>query len=330
MKVFLTGSTGFVGLNILTELVEQGHEPHLYIRPSSSRDHIGKFDVVIHEGELDDLAAMTSAMQGMDAVIHTAGDTSCFARDCDRLHQVNVVGTKNIVDAAISCGVKRLVYTSTTSTIGASDDESVQADESTTLTGFRAESPYAKTKQLAELEVQRAHDNGIESIILNPAEIVGAFDLNFQWGRLVMAVFANQVPFIPPGGGSFCAAKDVAKAHVSALTQGVSGECYLLAGDDCSYVDFLNTIAELMDKSYDQPAHTFEQVYESEVKKEQFYPEHGEDSMVEPYRMRVFSGFYYFSSAKAEKALGYRSATLKDMLGECISWYRSNGILPPG
>lgn len=329
MKVFLTGATGFVGLNILTALLEHGHEVHLYARASSNRQHIEQFNATIHEGELDDLPRLKSVMSGMDAVIHTAGNTSCFAREYDALYQANVVGTKNIVDAALASGIKRLVYTSTTSTIGASDDRQVRADENTGLHGFRAKSPYALTKGLAEQEILRAHAAGLESIILNPAEIIGAFDHNFQWGRLVMAVFANQVPFLPPGGGSFCAAKDVAEAHVAALTQGQSGERYILGGDDRDYLAMLDIISDKLGKSFDKPGNNYQWLYFTQWCKEKFYPLLGKESMVEPYRMKVFAGFYFFDSQKAEKALGYHTAKLEDMLTDTIAWYRNNGILPP-
>ena len=323
MKVFLTGSTGFVGLNILSSLQDAGHEVHLYVRAGSKRDYIERFDAHLHEGELDDLATMTQAMQGMDAVIHTAGNTSCLERDYDILYQVNVVGTKNIVDAALANGVKRLVYTSTTSTIGGSDSQLTPVAEDAELTGFRADSPYGRTKVLAEQEVMRAHQNGIHSIILNPAEIIGAFDHNFQWGRLIMAVDANQVPFVPRGSGSFCSAKAVGDAHVAALTLGCSGERYILAGDDQKYSTFLALISTLLGKTFDEPTLDHDRLYNELVQKEL----DGEDALIEAYRFRVFSGDYFYDCQKACQALNFEVVKLEDMLREAIAWYRDNGFL---
>ena len=328
MKIMLTGSTGFVGLNTLSALLEQGHEVHLYVRSSSSRKHIQKFDVEIHEGELDDLTQLKSAMLGLDAVIHTAGDTSCFERDYAKLYQVNVIGTRNIVDAALSTGIKRLVYTSTTSTLGSSNGNRKIEDENSKLRGFRAKSPYGRTKLLAEKEILRAHKNGIKAIILNPSEIIGAYDHNFQWGRLVMAVFANQVPFLPPGGGSFCSAKNVANAHVAALTEGRSGERYILAGDHRDYLSMLEIISNKLGRDYDRPKKHYMIFYLFEWLKDKFYPLLGKDFIVEPYRIRVFSKYYLYETQKAQKELGYQIMTLENMLNDCIDWYKENGILP--
>jgi dihydroflavonol-4-reductase len=324
----LTGSTGFVGLNTLSALLEQGHDVHLYVRSSSSRKYIEKFDVEIHEGELDDLAQLKSVMSGLDAVIHTAGDTSCFERDYDKLYQVNVIGTRNVVDAALSTGIKRLVYTSTTSTLGSSKGNSKIEDEKSKLRGFRAKSPYGRTKLLAEEEILRAHEGGIEAIILNPAEIIGAYDHNFQWGRLVMAVFANQVPFLPPGGGSFCSAKDVANAHVAALTKGHSGERYILAGDNRDYLCMLEIISDKLGRNYDRPKKNYMLFYMFEWLKDKFYPLLGKEFMVEPYRVKIFSKHYFYDAQKAQKELGYQTMTLENMINDSINWYKKNGILP--
>jgi len=328
MKVFLTGSTGFVGLNTLEALITQGHDVHLYVRASSSRQYIEKFDAQVHEGELGDLDTMKTAMEGMDAIIHTAGNTSCFERDYDTLYKVNVVGTKTIVDAALSTGVKRLIYTSTTSTIGGSVSSENIADENTALTGFRAKSPYGRTKVLAEEEIARAYANGIETIILNPAEIIGAYDHNFQWGRLVMAVFANQVPFLPPGGGSFCSAEDVANAHVAALTQGQAGQRYILAGDNCDYLSMLELIEKKLGVEFDRPTISYRLLYWKERVKEKLYPFFGKESLIEPYRLRIFGGHYFYSSKKVEEALNYQTGKLEDMLTQSIDWYKKNSILP--
>ena len=199
MKVFVTGGNGFVGLNVVSALVSSGHEVVAVVRPESNTTYLEPFGVRIVRGDLDNIAALTDAMRGADAVIHTAGNTSCNWRDLPQLEAVNVRGTHNVVEAALAAGVGRLVYTSTTSTIGAYDDESRVADETVPLSGYRARSPYAVTKRKAEETVLAAGARGLETVILNPAEVVGRYDYNLQWGRLLLAAQYDQVPFQPPG-----------------------------------------------------------------------------------------------------------------------------------
>lgn len=325
MKVLVTGANGFVGLNIVAALIEAGHRPVAYVRADSNVAHLQPMGVDIVRGELGDQAALAEAMRGAGGVIHTAGNTSCNRRDWPALEAVNVRGTRSVVAAAVAAGVPRLVYTSTTSTVGAVDDPGRRSDENEPLRGFRAGSPYAQSKQLGEQAVLDGQRHGLQCVILNPAEVIGAYDHNLQWGRMLLAVRHNQVPFLPPGGGSFCHAADVGRAHVAALSRGRSGERYLLAGHDVRYVDFLDAIGEVLGRTFDRPGGDYMRLYYKTLLQEKLPWLIPGKPIVEAYRMRVFAGSYYFDSTKAERELSYRSAPLVDMLRDCADWYRDNG-----
>jgi len=325
MDVFMTGANGFVGLNVTSALVAAGHRVTAYVRARSNTSFLEPLGARIVRGSLEDAAAVTEAMRGAQAVIHTAGNTSCSWRDLPALTAANVTGTRNVVDAAVASGVPRLVYTSTTSTIGATSGASRPADETTPLRGFRARSPYAITKRRAEEIVLSAAARGVECVILNPAEVIGPCDYNMQWGRMVLAVFHDQVPFVPPGGGSFCAATEVGRAHVSALTRGRSGERYILGGEDASYARFIDTIVQVLGKPCRLPSSSYRWLYVKALLQEKLPSVVPGKPVVEPYRMRVFSGTYYFDSSKAVRELGYTCPPLVQMLQECADWYGRNG-----
>lgn len=327
MNVFITGANGFVGLNIVAALVAHGHRVTAYVRPRSNLTFLKPFDIQVVHGDLADQEALTAAMRGVEAVIHTAGNTSCDKRELPALTQVNVRGTYNVVNAAIANEVARIVYTSTTSTIGASNDPHRLANEETALTGFRARSPYAITKCRAEEIVKGARKFGVQCVILNPAEVIGPYDHTLQWGRMVLAVHFNQVPFVPPGGGSFCGAADVGRAHVSALTKGRSGERYILGGENASFADFLTTASQVLGKGFDAPAVNYRRLYIKSLLQEKLAPVVRGKPVVESYRIKVFGGTYYFDSSEARNELGYQSASLEGMLGECAQWYRRHGFL---
>lgn len=326
MDVFMTGANGFVGLNIVAALKEAGHRVTAFVRPESKVTYLEPFGVKLVRGELGNPAQVAQAMQGAEAVIHTAGNTSCYLRDLPVLKAVNVVGTQNIVAAAITNQVKRIVYTSTTSTIGASNGKHC-ANEATPLRGFRARSPYGITKILAEQAVLSAQAQGVECVILNPAEVVGAYDHSMQWGRMVLAVNFNKVPFVPPGGGSFCSATAVGRAHVSALTLGKSGERYILGGEDSSFAHFLNLAAKVLGKTFEAPGTRYPWIYLKALLQEKLAPLVPGKPIVEPYRIRVFGGAYYFDSSKAQQALDYRSDPLEQMLRDCTDWYQRHGFM---
>jgi dihydroflavonol-4-reductase len=327
MKVFITGSNGFVGLNIVKALTEAGHDVIAYVRPNSNLSHLSKFNVRLAYGELHDQAKLNESMSGVDAVVHTAGNTSCHPKDIPVLRNVNVDGTRRVVNAAVTNKVKRFVFTSTTSTIGAKNSAGDMADETRPLTGFRASNPYGLSKLEAEAIVLGAIARGIEPIVLNLAEVIGAYDYNMQWGRLVLAVHYNQVPFNPPGGASFCSAAKVGQAHVSALANGRPGERYILAGPGVQFAEFVDRIARLLGTGFDRPKSNYWALYVKALLQQKYPKLVPGTPLVEPYRMRVFGGQYYFSSEKAMRELGYELRPLDDTLGQCIEWYRNNGFL---
>lgn len=325
--VFLTGGNGFVGLNIASQLTTRGYKVHAYVRPESDTRYLEQLPVTLFRGNLDDVDAMNTAMAGCRYVIHTAGNTSCYLKDMPVLEATNVVGTQRVVQSALDAGVERLVFTSTTSTIGCKADPALRAAENEPLVGYRSRSPYSISKRQAEDTVLRAQEKQLEVIILNLAEVVGAYDHNLQWGRMILAVRYDQVPFIPPGGGSFCSASNAALAHVQALANGRSGERYIISGADHDYAHFIDRIASQLDTTFTPPQANYTwlkfraRVYE----KAPFL--FSEQPLVDPYRTRVFGEHYYFDCSKAQKELGYEVATLDAMLDEAISWYSANGFL---
>lgn len=328
MNIFVTGATGFIGLNIVKALIDAGHSVVAYARGSSKVGYLNHFPIKLVRGELTDLNAVISAMSSCDAVIHCAGNTSCNRRDYEDLTTANVTSTRNIVAAAQVNNIKRIVYTSTTSTIGARPDGSKSGDEKTPLTGFRAKSPYAATKMVAEQALIEARDIGLEPVILNPAEVLGSYDHNLQWGRIVLAIASNALPFVPPGGGSFCSATDVAKAHVSALEKGSPGERYILAGHDTTFQDLFGVIGRVAGrKPIPQQRAPYPFLRLSARMTEFLSPITGKAPAVDSYRMRVFGNTYFFSSEKASRSLGYRSRSLMKMVTQSFSWYRKNGFI---
>jgi dihydroflavonol-4-reductase len=327
MKVFVTGGNGFLGLNIVRALVEAGHEVTALTRANSNTTYLDQFSVQTVEGELTDLQWLTKTLTGMDAVIHTAGITGCKKSEFPKLVKVNADSTRTMCEASLAANIQRFVFTSTTSTVGAGNHR-VVADENSPLRGFRAKNPYGISKQIAERHVIDATNKGLNTIILNPAEVVGEFDYNLQWGRIILAVAFNQLPFVPPGGASFCHAAEVGRAHVNALTMGGTGEKYILGGVNTSIQSYIETIESQLGRRADRPGGNYWMKYCRAWMHENFPLLVREPQAVEAYRMRVFGGDYFFSSASAVKKLGYRELTLEQMVSDAIQWYQSVGIIP--
>lgn len=328
MRVLMTGATGFVGLNVVRALLDAGHEVTSFQRPCARRQYLDRFAVRVVTGQLHDRALLRAALDGVEAIVHTAGNTSCDWRDLAALNEANVASTGALLDAAAARGVRRIVYTSSTATVGSHHSWLRPADESVALTGFRSRSPYAQTKQRAEAMLLGCR-GGPACVVLNPAEVIGPWDHSLQWGRIVLAVAGGQLPFIPPGSGTFCPAADVGAAHVAALTRGRPGQRYILGGHDVTFRRFVELVAEVAQRPV-QPQRTAPYgLLRAQARIRQWLqPLLGRPPAVDPYRMRVFGGHHLFDDGRARRELGYRPRPLQGAIEECFQWYREHGFLP--
>lgn len=245
---FVTGATGFLGLNLSEMLTQQGWQVTALHRPASNVEILKKIahGIQLMQGSITNLPSLLQAMpQGVNAVFHVAGNTSQWKKYNAQQYEDNVTGTINMVQTALEKGAKKFIHTSSHSAFGI--HEGVVMDENTPSNALTCGSNYALTKYLSELEVLKGVEQGLETCILNPCKIMGRYDTN-NWVQLIIAVKNNKVPGIPPGGGMFCHVKDVAQAHINAVSMGKNGHRFLLGGQDATFLQVLNLIQKKLGK----------------------------------------------------------------------------------
>ena len=240
-RIFITGSTGFLGSEIVRQAVEQGHEVTALHRKTSSLTRLNDLKINLIEGDVSDLQSLKRGMEGTDFCIHTAGDTSYFLKDRTRQQQINVVGVKNIVTAAHSQGIRRLIHTSSVAAIGF-DPAGSPVDE-TAVWNWPFHLPYMETKRDGEIVARSGASDRMEVIVLNPATVMGPGGMNASEEQLVQEVKSNRIAAIPCGGMTVCDVKDVAGAHLLALKKGRSGERYILGGHHVSHEALMKELA---------------------------------------------------------------------------------------
>ena len=169
------------------------------------------------------------------AVFHVAGDTSLSTKENEKQTRVNVMGTENIVAAALARGATRFIHTSTCSAYGRHREP---ITEETATTADRSEINYEKSKWLAEEAVRAGVSAGLDAIIVNPFAILGPGD-RAGWAVLFQQLKAGAMPFAPPGVGVFSHVDDVAAAHISAYARGRTGENYLLPGVEATFAELI-------------------------------------------------------------------------------------------
>jgi dihydroflavonol-4-reductase len=244
MRTLITGATGFLGTWVTRAVEGAGHRPRVLVRDATRLSPLRNLQLEVVQGDILDPEALERATRDVDAVIHMAGLVSLRNRDQRQLFEVNVVGTRNVLDAAAQRGV-RVLHTSSIGTLGVTR-EPTAVDECGA--GARAVSlryPYAESKrQSAELALQYARA-GLDVCVLLPGNVLGPGDGNAPSTRLVSDYLQGQTRFYLPGGLSFADVRDVATAYVSALERGRTGHSYLLAGVNLSYRELMEQMREL-------------------------------------------------------------------------------------
>jgi len=240
---FVTGGTGFLGMNLVEQLCAAGWEVTVVHRASSNLTRVKQFPVAFAVSDLLDREAMEAAVpEGVDAVFHVAGNISMWDARAEEQMRDNLEGTKCVLAAATAKGAKRLVYTSSWATYGLGDRALTEESEQL---GAQSPRAYARSKYLAEQEVKAAVGEGLPGVIINPPHIVGRYDRS-GWGRTVRMMKAGKAPAAPPGSGCFCHSVEVARAHIAAAERGRAGENYLLGGVNATLEEVFAVIAALV------------------------------------------------------------------------------------
>lgn len=324
----LTGASGFVGSAILRKLQAAGHEVRVLVRPTSSRHNLEGLDVEVFTGDLTQPATLARAVRGCRALFHAAADYRLWTRDPQALYRSNVEGTRHMLMAALEAGVDRVVYTSSVATLGIRSDH-VPADETTPATLTDMVGHYKRSKYLAEEEVRRlTRETGLPVVIVNPSAPVGPRDLKpTPTGRMVLDAAAGRMPAYVDTGLNIVHVDDVANGHLLAFERGRVGERYVLGGTNMSLREILVKIAVLVGRPVPKLRLPHNLVLPIAYLAEAWARISDREPRVSVDSVRMAKKRMYFSSAKAEQALGYSSRPAQAALEDAIAWFEQQGYL---
>eukprot|EP00002_Diphylleia_rotans_P002314 TRINITY_DN11471_c0_g1_i1.p1 TRINITY_DN11471_c0_g1~~TRINITY_DN11471_c0_g1_i1.p1 ORF type:complete len:339 (-),score=65.98 TRINITY_DN11471_c0_g1_i1:272-1288(-) len=253
---FVTGSTGFLGLNLVEQLLQRGWKVIAFHRKTSELKHLNKIQSAgytgsLHHalGDITEIETLREGMpEGVDAVFHVAADTNTWYANNDRQTRINVEGTRNVVTVCLEKKAKKLIHTSSVAAYCHTDGTKpiVETDEKK---GSSYWVNYHRTKHLAELEVFKGIEQGLSAVLLNPCHIVGKYDTS-SWARLFLMIHNQSLPGIGNGTGNFCHGAEVARIHIEAVDKGRSGENYLLGGPNMLMSEFVRRIAKADGRDY--------------------------------------------------------------------------------
>jgi nucleoside-diphosphate-sugar epimerase len=244
-KVLVTGGTGFIGAYILKELVEKGYavrairrsnKPPFFISP----DILNKVEWVT--ADILDVISLNEAMQGVDAVIHSAAVVSFDKRERKQMYNTNVDGTANVVNLSLENGIKKLVHISSISALGRTATGE-KVDEEKKWLNSKLNSHYGISKNKAEMEVWRGMGEGLDAVIINPSTVLGFGN----WHDSSCAIFKNSYkgfPWYTRGVNGFVAVEDVAKIAVLLMESNITEERFIINHENWEFKKLFDTIAD--------------------------------------------------------------------------------------
>lgn len=329
MTVLVTGATGFVGASVARHLLADGEAVRVLVRASSDLRNIEGLEVERAVGDLTDPASLAAACKGCASVFHVAADYRLWARDPGAMLAANVDGSRNLIRAAMDAGAGRIVYTSSVAALGKTGTDE-PADEQTPSTLADKIGIYKQSKFLAEQAVFKLiADDKAPVVIVNPSAPVGPRDIKpTPTGRMIVEAAAGRIPAFVDTGLNVVHVDDVAEGHMLAWKKGVIGEKYILGGENLTLAAVLAEIAAICGRK--SPTIRLPRLALMPVA---FFAETwtrltgGDEPLVTIDQLRMTKKKMYYSSAKAERDLGYQARPVTEAFADAVSWFRENNYL---
>ena len=246
--ILLTGANGLIGSYIARVLAQNGKQFKCLVRQGADlsllSDIQSKLNIV--QGDILDILSLEKALEGVEVIIHCAAIVSFGQGLVDQMYKVNVEGTKNVVNEALKYNIKKLVYISSVAAIGRGNKNSLITEKSQWVDN-ELNSEYAKTKYLAELEVWRGIEEGLNAVMVNPSIVLGPGDWTKSSTKIFKTVY-DGLKFYPTGKVNVVDVRDVARAVYLLMESEIKGQRFILSAYNLSYKSFLDKIAEAMQK----------------------------------------------------------------------------------
>jgi dihydroflavonol-4-reductase len=329
MTTLVTGATGFVGAAVAKALVARGEPVRVLVRAESNRQSLRNLPVETVVGDLEQPSTLRRGVAGCRALYHVAADYRLWAPRPGAMYRVNVDGTRALLRAAAEAGVARIVYTSSVATLGL-DPDGRPADETTPARIDDMIGHYKRSKYLAE---QAVHEliarEGVAAVIVNPSAPIGPGDARpTPTGRVVLDAAKGRIPAYVDTGLNVVHVDDVATGHLLAYERGVVGERYILGGENLTLGEILTLIAIVAGRRPPRLRLSADLILPIAYLSELAARLRGAgEPLLTVDGLRMARKRMHFTSAKAERELGYRSRPAADAVRDALAWYRRNGYL---
>jgi len=310
-------------------LAAEGADLRLLVRKTSNLANLEGIAGDTHVGDLSEPETLAPALKGCDAVVHVAADYRLWIPDPASMYRANVYGTRELLKLAREAGVPRVVYTSSVATMHFRTD-GIVINEDTPVSLADMVGHYKRSKFMAEQEALAAAQAGQQVIVLNPTTPIGPNDAKpTPTGRIFVDFLNSKFPAYVDTGLNLVDVREVARAHVSALTKGQPGHRYILGGENLT----LKQILDKMSAITGIPSPTVKIPF-AVAATYAFFEEwitgriRGKEPRATLEEVRMGRKKMYASSAHAQQELDFHIVPVYPAMRAAIEWFRAHGYAP--
>jgi dihydroflavonol-4-reductase len=331
MKVLITGADGLLGSNLVRLLLERKYDVSVLImEENNASGTLSGLNVNRFYGNILNPAALHLAFKGQDVVIHAAAIIMVYPAKSKRLHEVNVEGTMNVINACGQHKIKRLIHVGTANSFG-NGNIANPGNEESPYQGFKYGLDYMDSKRSAQdLVLQAVKEKGLPALIVNPTFLIGPYDSKPNSGAMILGLYEGKVPGYTKGSKNYIAAKDAATAVANAIEMGEIGECYILGNQNYSYEEAFSIIGNEIGvkppkiKLPNTVVKMYGRVNSLLAPYFRFYPAVTKELAV------ISCEDHCYSGQKARDVLKMPVTPLNVAVRETFEWFKENGYLKNG
>ncbi len=326
MKVFVSGATGFIGIQLVLRLVKDGHTVHALYRSESKADLIRLPGVELFKGDIMDRSSLEDALEGCQEAYHTAAFAGVWAKDPALVYRLNVDGAMQVIEIAGRKGVRRVVVTSTAGILGPSDKGAVHESSPAPASFF---TDYEASKFQLEQQLLGRTATDPEVVLVNPTRVYGPGYLSESNGvtKMIKQYMEGKWRLIPGNGkslGNYVFVEDVVSGHLLAMEKGKPGERYVLGGENISYnqlFDLVRQASGVNKKLFKIPL-IFMLAAAGLMKGLSRLS--GRPPLIVPNLVRKFNHNWIVSSDKAVHDLGYQAIDARSGIEQTVKWIKNS------
>ncbi len=325
MTTLVTGATGFLGSAIARELLRDGRKIKLLARGNADLTNIDGLDAEVAKGDLRDRESLKSAMEGCSTLYHAAAYYSLWDRDKNLIYDINVQGTRNILETALELGLERVVYTSTVGCIGLSKDRT-PTNEDQPLDPATLSNDYKISKFQAEKIALEMHSRGLPVVVVNPSTPIGPRDIKpTPTGKIILDFLNGKMPAYLDTGLNLIDVSDCARGHILAEEKGKPGERYILGNKNMSLKEILLALEKITGIKAPGIKMPYWVAYAAGLACESLSNLVTQKPPAVPLAgVKMAKYFMYFDSSKAIRELGLPQNPVENALSQSVQWFQEN------